>query len=483
MQLLEILKVLGAGSQAIGDTTGDPVGFSIDSRTLRPGELFFAIKGPIHDGHGFVAEVLSRGAVGAVMNRGFHGSGRIRDNQPGLVIEVDDTLIALQRLASSVLRAWRGKEVAITGSMGKTTTKELTAAALSAAGRTVKTVGNLNNEFGLPLSVLRMESDGSRATDFDFAVLEMGMNHKGEIARLCEIAPPDVSVVTVVAPVHLEFFSSVDEIAEAKAEIVKGTKTGGACVLNADDDRVAQMRRLRADVEFRTFGIDRDADVVGRQIRSDGMTATRFLLTTRKGEAPCSLPLAGRHNVYNALAAAAVADYFEISPNDIAAALSTAVSPKMRGDVLRFAEGFTVIDDSYNSNPRALIEMVRTITDVGEASRRVVVAGEMLELGERGPELHREAGRKIKMLGIDLLIGVRGLASEIVAGAVEAGMAQDAAVFCQSPEEAGSLVEKAVRRGDLVLVKGSRGVKTEIVVQRLKQAFEQLGERGEPASP
>jgi len=240
-------------------------------------------------------------------------------------------------------------------------------------------------------------------------------------------------------------------------------------VLNADDDRVARMREMRSDIEYRTFGISRAADVTALDIQSGGLSGTRFKLVTPRGNVDAHLSVAGRHNVYNALASAAVADFYEVPLDQIAAALVESSSPKMRGEVLRFTEGFTVVDDSYNSNPRALIEMVETICSNKQCKRRVVVAGEMLELGATGAELHREAGRRIAALGVDLLIGVRGLAQEIVRGAREAGMSEESAIFCETPNEAADLLTREASAGDLILVKGSRGVKTEIVVERMKQ--------------
>lgn len=465
MKLGTVAKRLGA---AAPETFGErePLGYSIDSRTVRAGDLFFAIRGEHHDGHRFVAEVLNKGALAAVVSRDFQPA-QVGDDRR--LIRVEDTLAALQRLASAALGDWRGQEVAITGSMGKTTTKEMTAAALAAAGRVIKTAGNLNNDYGLPLSILKMESDGAHAEDFDYAVFEMGMNHAGEIARLAEIAPPDCGVVTVVAPVHLEFFDSIDRIGEAKAELVAGIKPGGVAVLNADDPRVARMRQSRGDIAYRMFGIESAAEVMARDIASDGLNGMRFRLVTPRGEASVSLAVAGRHNVYNALAAAAVADHYGAALESISAALAEAVSPRMRGEVVRLANGITVVDDSYNSNPRALVEMVKTISANRGDGRRIVVAGEMLELGTTGPALHREAGRQIARLGIDLLIGVRGLAAEIVEGAREAGMPADATVFCATPDEAAEALQHEARAGDLVLVKGSRGVKTEVVVERLKK--------------
>jgi UDP-N-acetylmuramoyl-tripeptide--D-alanyl-D-alanine ligase len=479
MKLGEIRNILGTQERStrVSEDLSDrePVGYSIDSRSTRAGELFFAIKGENYDGHRFVEAALGRGALGAVVTNEFLASSMIGSSDAGAwLLPVSDTLVALQKIASSIRSSWTGREVAITGSAGKTSTKELTAAALARIGRVNKTVGNLNNEYGVPLSILKMESDGSHAADFDYAVLEMGMNHKGEVARLAKIAPPDVGVVINVAPVHLEFFSSIEEIADAKAELVLGTKSLGVVVLNADDDLVARMKDLRTDLRVITFGIDREAHVRARRLENEGLAGTRFALQTPRGEVDVALPLTGRHQVYNALAAAAVADLYETPLEAISEAFGEASSPKMRGEVIRFESGFTLVDDSYNSNPRALLEMVGTIAATGGFKRRIVVAGEMLELGETGAELHREAGRRVAELGIDLLIGVRGLARELIDGAREAGMSARSAIFCETPQEAAEIVARESQPGDLMLVKGSRGVKTEAVVERMKQLYGRL---------
>ncbi len=470
MKLGEIIKEIKAGAMSESRVAREPIGYSIDSRTIREGELFFAIRGENYDGHRFVAEALKKGACGAVVSRDFIASTDLVDD--GRLIAVADTLAALQQLAQGVLKNWPGRVVGITGSMGKTTTKEMAAATLARGGKVTKTKGNLNNAYGLPLSILKMESDGARASDFDFAVLEMGMNHQGEIAELTRIAPPDVGLVTIVAPVHLEFFASIDAIAEAKSEMVGGIKAGGVGVLNADDERVARMRELRTDINYRLFGISAAADVTARDIKAEGLGGTSFLLVTPRGEVETKLSAAGRHNIYNALAAAAVADFYQVPLASIAEALAESSSPRMRGEVVRFQEGFTIIDDSYNSNPRALVEMMTTVCANRDSRRKIVVAGEMLELGATGPELHRETGRKAFELGVDLLVGVRGLGREIVEGARRAGMSEREALFCETPEDAAELIEREARAGDLILVKGSRGVKTEIVVQRMKQMFE-----------
>jgi UDP-N-acetylmuramoyl-tripeptide--D-alanyl-D-alanine ligase len=500
MNLIEIMKILSskASDQSIAmglapeksskselDLFGsevrrfagqEPLGYSIDSRTIRAGELFFAIQGENHDGHRFVADVLRRGAIAAVINREvkFAIQKQLSDvSAPGthlspLLISVDDTLAALQKLAKKVLKKWPGKLVAVTGSAGKTTTKDLIAAVLAEAGRVTKTQGNFNNAIGLPLSVLKMESDGAHADNFDFGVFEMGMNHAVELTELTRIAPPDMAAVTNVAAVHLEFFDSIDGIAAAKAELVQGVKPEGAAVLNADDPRVERMRHLRDDLTIRTYGIEQPASVMARDIKSDGLSGTNFLLVTPGGEINAHLALVGKHNLYNALAAAAVGDFYDVPLEKTAHAFAAISAPKMRGEILRFDQGFTVIDDSYNSNPRALVEMVTTLSASAGYRRKIVVAGEMLELGEAGADLHQVAGQKIAGLGVDLLLGVRGLASDLIKGAQTAGMQESTARFFATPQEAAEFLAEAVEPGDLILVKGSRGVKTEVVVEKLK---------------
>ena len=476
MKLGEIARRVGSGTEGLSADLSErePVGYSIDSRTVKPGELFFAIKGDTHDGHQFVDNALAKGALAVVVSADWSGGvGR----NPVRLLQVRDTLVALQSLASSTLKTWGGRLIAITGSMGKTTTKEMTAAVLGRTYRVIRTMGNLNNAYGLPLSILRMESDGSRASDFECAVFEMGMNHKGELAELTGIAPPDLAVVTNVAPVHLEFFASIDEIALAKSELVSGLKPGGSAILNDDDALVEQMRNLRSDIEVRTFGIERTADVMAQAVRPGGLALTRFQLVTPRGRIETSLQLGGRHNLYNALASAAVADSCEVSLEQIGDALASFSSPKMRGEIHELKEGFTVIDDSYNSNPRALMEMVTTLCGAEGYRRRIVVAGEMLELGSSGAQLHREAGSNIAKSGVDLLIGVRGLARELVEGARQSGLKTESAIFCETPDEAAERLMGEVKPGDVILIKGSRGVRTDIVVERLMK-----GAKGEERS-
>jgi UDP-N-acetylmuramoyl-tripeptide--D-alanyl-D-alanine ligase len=467
-------------------------GYAIDSRTVATGDLFFALAPEDYrrhfftakefdDGHRFIGQALREGAFAAVARRARVEGDAEFDDVRGRLLLVDDVIDALQSLAHETLREWGGKVVGITGSAGKTTAKDLTAHVLTNAGRRVlKTQKNFNNELGLALSIMQMESKGAKPAEFDVAVLEMGQSMLGEIRRLCEIAPPDISVVLLVAPVHLEFFASIEEIAEGKGQLVEGIKPGGIAVLNADDERVAAMR-ARHDGRVITFGIENAADVAAADIDSARLGLTQFRLCTPLGEAVAQLPLPGRHNLMNALAAASVATCFGITPDVIARALSSARPTEMRGEVIDFAAGFSLIDDSYNSNPRSLLSMARSLVESrGEkeetARRTIIVAGEMLELGEDAASMHREAGREIAALGISLLFGVRGLARDLVEGAREGGLTGEAARFFETTDDAAESLLREVREGDLVLVKGSRGVHTELIVKALRERFAPVGE-------
>ncbi len=456
--------------------------FSIDSRSLAPGDLFFALSvedyrrhsftgDSFADAHEFIPQAFESGALAVVARR-----ERVeRDAQLAVYRErlllVEDVIAALQLVAHKTLAAWGQPVIGITGSAGKTTAKNLTAHILKVAGRKVlSSQKNFNNELGVALSVLQMVSHGARPEDFDIAVLEMGMSMPGEIARLCVVAPPDISVVLLVAPVHLEFMGTIEIIAEAKGQLVEGLKPGGIAILNADDERVAAMRAKHRTGRTLTFGIEHEADVRALNIESKQLGLTRFRLRTPQGEADVELPMPGRHNVMNALAAASVATCFDIAPEVIANALATAAPSQMRGEVLRFEGGLTVVDDSYNSNPRSLLSMAEAVAHGGEdVKRRIIVAGEMLELGAESAKIHRETGREIGGLGVDIFWGVRGHGRELVEGAREGGMSDAATKFFESSTVAARSLAEFVQPGDLVLVKGSRGVHTEIVVEALKE--------------
>ena len=487
MNLGEAADLMGANVASMSAEMFDKTitDFSIDSRTVGAGELFFALSqkdyvragfnGEFADGHQFIVSAFERGAIAAVarIDR-VEGDPELEKIKARLLL-IEDAIAALQLLAHRVYSAWGGKVVAITGSAGKTTAKELTAHVLQSTGRRVlKSEKNYNNGLGLPLSVLRMVSDGNTPSNFDLAVLEMGMSSPThEIQRLAKITPPDVGVELMVAPVHLEYLGTIENIAAAKAELIEGLKPDGTAILNADDELVMKMREKHSG-RILTFGIDNRADVMATEIDATSLGRISFRLRTPTGEVMATLPMSGRHNLSNALAAAAVGTSFEMSAGEIAAALKSARPPKMRGEVLEFAAGFTVIDDSYNSNPTSLLSMVHTMAEAGTRPvRLIVVAGEMLELGPDAARLHREAGIDIAELGVDVLWGIRGLANEMVAGAAAAGLPSTA--FFQSCEEAAAEIINYVSEGDLILIKGSRGVATDKIVAALKEKFPLTG--------
>ncbi|HTT22215.1 MAG TPA: UDP-N-acetylmuramoyl-tripeptide--D-alanyl-D-alanine ligase [Candidatus Sulfotelmatobacter sp.] len=427
-------------------------GYSIDSRTIAPGELFVAVKGERLDGHDFVAAALEKGAVAAVIRKDqparFSGNARL--------LAVDDTLIALQTLATAVRKLWDKPLIGVTGSAGKTTTKEAIAHVLASKFRVLKSEGNFNNHFGLPLMLLRLEPE------HDQAVIEMGMSHAGEIRALAKIAQPDVGVVTNVAPVHLEFFDSIAGIARAKYELVESLPSSGTAVLNADDEYVSQFGR---DFKGRVirYGTAIGADVCAENVQSSGAEGSEFDVVVAAHREHAKLPLVGQHNVLNALAAVSVGIAQGIKVSEAIAALATLKPADKRGQVLQLGN-ITVINDCYNSNPKALRAMVDTLSGM-RAKRRIVVAGEMLELGPAGEELHDESGRHMAENKIDVLIGVRGLAQSMVAAARQTGMAAE---FVATPEEAGEWLARETRDGDAVLLKASRGVKLEKALETWK---------------
>jgi UDP-N-acetylmuramoyl-tripeptide--D-alanyl-D-alanine ligase len=347
---------------------------------------------------------------------------------------------------------------------------------LQSSGRKVlRNIKNYNNGLGHPLTVLTLAKDHS----YDVAVLEMGMSTPmNEIARLCRITPPDVAVELNVLPVHVEHLGSIENVASAKAELVEGMKAGGTAVLNADDPRVLAMRDLSKG-ETITYGIENEADVRATDIRFARFGETAFTLNFPGESVEVLFPLNGKHNILNALAAAAVGYSFGMTAHEIAASLHTVAPPPQRGEVLHFRAGFTVVNDSYNSNPTALLSMVRTLVEGGAGrKRKIVVAGEMLELGEDASRIHFGVGEEIALSGIDMLIGVRGLASDMIAGAQTAGATN--VLFFEDSRHAGEFLLDEIKVGDLVLVKGSRGVRTEIVIEKLLEKFEL--ETGEGAS-
>lgn len=452
--------------------------FETDSRNVKAGDVFFAFSQPefadncfngdFMDATKFVSSALENGAIATVIR-----CDRFKEHQALLekhldrLVFADDVIVAFQKLAHNVSKIWNKPIVAIVGSAGKTTAKELTSHILEYAGKNVlRTHKSMNNGLGHPMTVLKLAEDDS----FDVAVLEMGMSTPNrEIAQLCKITPPDVAVVLNILPVHIEHLNSIENIQKAKSEVIENLQSDGIKILNADDFRVMEMRKLHEGKTI-TYGIENEADIRAENINMKEFGETHFTLKTPDGEETVVFQLSGKHNVLNALAASAVGYAFGMTAKEISDSLNTVEPPKQRGEILNFAEGFTVINDSYNSNPAALLKMIKTLTEGAKSeNRKIVVAGEMLELGSEEIEIHRQTGKDLAESGIDFLIGVRNLAKGMVESAKEKGLQN--ALFFEDSEQAGKFLVNEIKPNDLVLVKGSRGVRTEKVIEQLLENF------------
>ncbi|MDP2914354.1 MAG: UDP-N-acetylmuramoyl-tripeptide--D-alanyl-D-alanine ligase [Candidatus Aminicenantes bacterium] len=453
----------------IAETTGGTIlqgppervfrAFNIDSRQTTPGELFFAIVAR-RDGHDFVAAAAERGAAGAVVSRSV-------PSVPGdfALLQVPDTVRALQILAKKVLEERSLKVVGITGSVGKTTTKEFTAAILSRKFRVLKSEGNFNNHLGLALTLLRLE------TRHDAAVLEMGMSAPGEIRTLTEIAPPEVAVITNISPVHLEFLKTMETIAAAKKEILEGMKTDGIAVLNGDDpfvEKIAQAWNGRKIF----FGLSRGCDIRVENLQRLGYDGFKFDLVLDSDRRRIRFPFLSETYIYDLLAAVGVGRALSLSLDEIEHGIQDLKPYAKRGLLLRLAKKIVVIDDSYNSNPRALEAALRNYA-VLPARRRVAVLGDMLELGEAAAKFHEDAGQQAERFGWDLLVTVGPLSRHMAGGARRAGMGMDRILSFATGEDAAAQVPALLREGDLVLVKGSRAIRTETIIEALKEIFKE----------
>jgi UDP-N-acetylmuramoyl-tripeptide--D-alanyl-D-alanine ligase len=479
LDLVDVLAATGGTLASRGAGELAFTGVSIDSRTISAGALFVAIRGPRFDGHDFLAEAVGRGARAALVDRGV-------ESPAGLpVVRVADTTRALADLARHVRREAALPVVAVTGSVGKTTTKDMTAHLLATRGPVLKTEGNLNNQYGLPLTLLRI------APEHTAAVLELGMSAPGEIRALSALAEPDVATITRIAPVHLEFFPSVDAIAAAKAEILEGLRPGGTAVLNGDDPRV---RAIGEGFSGRVawFGRDRRYEVSAESERVDEQGASgpspglsgdptstrasrgsdvgmRFSLRIGARAVDVALPLAGPHFVTSFLAAAAAAHVLGVPLEAMAEAAASLRAARHRGEVRRLGERVVLLDDCYNSSPEALEAAVVALSLL-RGDRRVAVLGDMLELGPSGKALHRERGRALAGR-VDVVVGVGSLAREILEGAGEAGLGGAALHHFATAADAALALPSLLRPGDAVLVKASRGIRLEAVVDALAARF------------
>jgi UDP-N-acetylmuramoyl-tripeptide--D-alanyl-D-alanine ligase len=441
------------GVLAGGPADASFVGVSIDSRTIAPGALFVAVAGPRFDGHDFIGDAVARGAAAVLVHR--HVAA-----PPGVpMVRVADTTLALADLARHVRRAAGVPVVCITGSAGKTTTKNMTAAILETRGPALRTEGNLNNQYGLPLTMLRLQPEHWAA------VLELGMSAAGEIRGLSRIAEPDVAVITNVGPAHLGFFPSVDAIADAKAEVLEGLRPEGVAVLNGDDARVRRIGE-RTGRRVVWFGRDRRHDVSAERWRGT-VFGMRFDLRLGHETVDVALPLAGPHQVMNFLAAAAVAHHLGIPAADVAEAATRLTAAPHRGQVRRLGGRVTLVDDCYNANPDALEAAIVTL-GLAPGIRRVAILGDMLELGDSAADLHRRAGEALAGR-VDVVAAVGPLSAGLLAGARSSGVAADA--LHHFTEEQAAEAAGVVHPGDAVLVKGSRGMRLERVVDALVARF------------
>ena len=459
LTLAEVAMGAGAVLEAPASVpnAGTPVatGYSINSRTIAPGELFFAVRGDRLDGHDFVGAAFERGAVSAVVSRARVASLPDAALAHPLLI-AEDPLVAMQTLAHHVRRQWGRRVVAITGSAGKTTTKEAVAAALGAKFRVLKSAGNLNNNFGLPLQLLRL------MPEHEFAVVEMGMNHAGEIAALARIAAPDWGVITNIGSAHIENFADGQAgIARAKFELIEALPQNGVAFLNCDDAYAAQFGRdFPGRVVYFGAGPCANPQILNCTENQEGL---HIRLRAREQEADLTLHLLGAHNALNALAGLAVALEAGVDLDAAIAELASLTAGDKRGQIIEIA-GVTILNDSYNSNPEALRSMIRTLAVRPAKGRRILVAGEMLELGDQGPALHIASGHAAAEAGLDLVVAVQGNAEHLATAACAGGVP---AVFLSDAEAAGQWLVENLRPGDVVLVKGSRGVHLERAIEML----------------
>lgn len=457
----EEVRQATAGRLRAGDEAVRFPEVSTDSRTLQAGDLFLALEGRNFDGHQFVSEAFERGARGAVVRGGVWAG---TPPKGGVVIEVSDTLRALGDLG----RFWRGRHpvpvVAVTGSNGKTTTKEMIAAILGQVHRVLKSEGNLNNLVGLPLALLRLEPGHTAA------VVELGTNAKGEIARLAEICQPTVGLITNIGAVHLEGLGSLQGVMEEKRALYRALPPHGVAVYNADDPGVVQAVSGVTSARL-GFGVRLETDVTAEVVALTQETMQVILTLGQGQKVAVRLQVVGLHNVYNALAAAACALAVHTPPEAIRAGLEAFRPMAMRSQFVRLGHGITLLNDAYNANPASMEAALRTLGELRGGRRTIAVLGDMLELGEHAREAHRALGQKVRVMNVDLLFAVGAFAGVVGEAACALGMEAQRIVVGADCPAIWPALRQAVRDEDLILVKGSRGIRMEQVVEALLAEF------------
>lgn len=439
---------------------------SIDSRSIQPGQCFLAIKGPLFDGHDFSEEALRKGASILIHSR---DSKKLPTYQERVFLQVKDTSTALQVLAHYVRQKWGRLVLAISGSMGKTTTRQFAACLLSQRMHVFQSPGNLNNEIGVPLSLLELTHR------HELALLELGMSHSGEIRNLARICCPDFALLTNVAPVHLESFTSIEEIAEAKAEILENLPSSGTFFFNADDPRLCRIAQGFTGNKV-SFGLAEGANVRISAYRFEDLDRMSFTVEAYGQRIDGTVSFLGKHLLYDLAAAVAIALRFDLTEEELSRGIAQLQPPPMRGRILSIEKtgggSITLWDDSYNSNPEALHLVLEAFGQLTGFRRKVLALGEMLELGPGGPDFHREAGRSVAESRPDLLVTVGAEGRYISQGAQENSLAPQQIRHFESSEEAADYLERELTAGDLLLVKGSRGVNMDHIVGKIIEGRE-----------
>ncbi|MBN2135807.1 MAG: UDP-N-acetylmuramoyl-tripeptide--D-alanyl-D-alanine ligase [Acidobacteria bacterium] len=434
-------------------------GFSIDTRTIKEGEVFIAIKGENIDGSNYIDEAITKGAAFAIT-----GKNQMNKFSAEKVLITKDSTESLQKLGRLARDKSGMKFVGITGSAGKTTTKEFTHAILSGSFNTGKTWGNFNNLYGLPLCLANMQGDE------EVFVGEMGMSYAGELTKLVEIADPDVGVILNVHPVHTEHFNSIEDVARAKAELFAHMKKGAIAVYNSDNKWSKAAAELRKGKRY-SFGILNESDVMAWDIRYHGFEGTEITLVIKGKTEEVFIPRFGLGNVYNFLAAVTAAHAAGAELNNLNGRLEKMAVAASRGNVYKLANNITLVDDSYNSNPVAMEMLLRFIERYKTEGRKVIVAGDMLELGRSANEEHMRIGKLIANSDIDFLVAVGDLSKKIVEGAMEEGMEEESIKHFESSKDASAKIGSIIRKDDFVLVKGSNSVKTSAIVKKIQEVF------------
>jgi len=456
MQVIKADEVVQAvrGEVLAGNLDVKISGVSTDTRTIKQGDLFVALTGESSDGHKFLADALGKGASGVVVSR--------KVEARCLTIRVDDTLTALGDLAAYYRSKFDPVVVGVTGSVGKTTTKEMIAAVVSANGPVLKSAGNFNNEIGVPLTLFELSSKHKTA------VIEMAMRGAGQIEYLAKIAKPQIGVITNIHMSHIELLGSMDAIADAKGELLDYLPADGAAILNADDAYFEYLSR-RANCRIVSFGESPQAEIRAISAGLDSKGCCTFDVQTPRGTFSVRISVPGEHNIKDALAAIAVGEVMQIPHEYIREALAGFKAPEKRSNVIPTRRGVVVVDDTYNAGPASVQSALKTLSMM-EGGRKIAVLGDMLELGDHALNAHMEIGKAVKECGIDMLVAVGQLAKLIARGAIDAGMPVTMVSEFEDSALAARELPGKLRERDVVLVKGSRAMKMERIVEGLSAA-------------